>query len=90
MSNGFRHCLICRRALFVPSDSPVTQDNQIPTTNSQHQSHPPGMWRREKNGGLQEKFFQNFRCIEKFFEREGDIYKILKSWAGGAKPYFSI
>jgi hypothetical protein len=49
-----------------------------------------GMWRREKNGGVQEKFFQNFRCIEKFFGREGDIYKIFKSWRGGAKPYFSI
>jgi hypothetical protein len=38
------------------------------------------MWRREKNGEVQEKFFQNFRCIEKFFGGEGDIYKIFKSW----------
>ena len=35
------------------------------------------------------KLFNQGCGEEKFFEREGDIYKIFKSWAG-AKPYFSI
>ena len=38
------------------------------------------MWRREKDEGVQENFFQNFRCIEKFFGREEGIYKTFKSW----------
>ncbi len=39
------------------------------------------MWRREKDGGgVQENFFQNTRCTEKFFGREEGIYKTFKSW----------
>ena len=41
------------------------------------------MWRRDKEGGgAQENFFQNFKCIEKFFGREEGIYKTFKSWGG--------
>jgi hypothetical protein len=51
----------------------------------------PGMWRREKYGGCKRNFFKTLGCIEKFFGREGDVYKIFKSWGGVvAKPYFSI
>ena len=50
-----------------------------------------GMWRREKDGegggGSAREFYQNFRCIEKFFGREEGIYKIFKSW-GGCKILF--
>jgi hypothetical protein len=41
-----------------------------------------GMWRREKNGVCKRNFFKTLGCIEKFFGREGDIYKIFKSWGG--------
>jgi hypothetical protein len=32
--------------------------------------------------GMQEKFFQNNRCAEKFFGLEEGIYKTFKSWGG--------
>ena len=31
-------------------------------------------------GGCKRNFFKTLGCIEKFFGREGDIYKIFKSW----------
>ena len=37
---------------------------------------------KRKRWGVQENFFQNFRCIEKFFGREEGIYKTFKSWGG--------
>ena len=48
-----------------------------------------GCGEEKKMGGCKRNFFKTLGCIEKFFGREGDIYKIFKSW-GGAKPYFSI